>query len=102
MPANSKHLNPSFHQRFAKISAGFVGGYLVSVSMFMALALWMDPGDMLITLLFGGVIVWGVLMIIPFLFRNGWWAWLVYLLVLLLFSSVIYFSKIYFPEQLPV
>ncbi|MBL6447721.1 hypothetical protein JMN32_15490 [Fulvivirga sp. 29W222] len=102
MPANKKHLTPSFHQRFAKITAGFLGGYFITSTLFMVLALYTDRAVMLVTLRFGGFILWCVLMIIPFLFRNGWKAWGIYLVTTLLFSSILYFTKTESPELFPV
>ncbi|UII29632.1 hypothetical protein LVD17_15130 [Fulvivirga ulvae] len=102
MPANKKHLTPSFHQRFAKITAGFVGGYFITSSLFMVLALYTDRAATLVTLRFAGFILWGALMIIPFLFRNGWKAWGLYLAAILLFSSILYFAKIESPELFPI
>lgn len=97
MPANKKHLTSSPAQRFAKITAGFFGGYGVSVSLFMALAFWLNHVNVLTTLRFGGFMVWGVLFLLAFLFKNGWKAWGVYLLITLFFSGIIYISKIYHP-----
>lgn len=97
MPANKKHLTKSVSQRIAKITAGFVGGYLVTVSFFMALAFWMDHKDVLLTLGFGGFILWTGLLIVAFLAKNGWKTWGIYLLLILVFSLIIYFGKTYHP-----
>ena len=97
MPANKKYLTKSPIQRFAKISAGLLGGYLVTVSFHMALAFWINHVDVLMTLRFGGFILWASLLIVAFLSRNGWKTWAVYLGITLVFSFVIYLSKIYHP-----
>lgn len=97
MPANKKHLTKSGWQRFAKISAGFLGGYLVTVSFFMALAYWIDHREVLLTLRFGGFILWAGLLVVAFLGKNGWKTWGIYLLLTAVFSLIIYFSKIYHP-----
>lgn len=102
MPANKKYLTPSFHQRFAKITAGFVGGYFITSTLFMVLALYTDHAAILVTLRFAGFILWCALMIIPFLFRNGWKAWGIYLVAIILFSSILYFTKVELPELFPI
>lgn len=102
MPANTKYLTKSFHQRFAKITAGILGGYLVTSALFLVLALWVDHGAVLVTLKFGGFIVWCALLIVAFLFKNGWKAWGIYLLAFLLLAAIFYFTTSHFPELLPV
>ena len=90
MPANKKHLNPAFHQRFAKITAGFIGGYLLTNCVFLLFALFIENGPVLMTLKFVGFVVWAGLMIVPFLFKNGWKAWGIYLALILVFSAILY------------
>lgn len=90
MPANKKHLNPTFHQRFAKITAGFIGGYLLTNGLFLTFTLFIDHGPLLMTMKFVGFVIWGALMILPFLFKNGWNAWGVYLVFILAFSAILY------------
>ncbi|MEQ8473031.1 MAG: hypothetical protein RIC35_17685 [Marinoscillum sp.] len=92
MPANSKHLSGPV-QRAAKISAGFLGGYFVTNSLFMTLSLWLDQASTMVTLIFGGFIVWAGLMVCAFLFKNGWWACLTYLLVAGVFSLIFYMHQ---------
>ncbi|MBD8490701.1 hypothetical protein IFO69_18255 [Echinicola sp. CAU 1574] len=97
MPANKKYLTTSKTQRFAKITAGFFGGYAVTVSLFMAIGFWLNHIHVLTTLRFGGFMLWATLFLLAFLFKNGWKAWGVYLLITVLFSGVIFISKIYHP-----
>lgn len=99
MPANPKYLSSNW-QRFAKISAGFIGGYLVTISLHMALAFWINHVNIIITGTYSAFILWAVLMVVAFLAKNGWKIWGVYLLVTLLFSTIIYFSKLYHPIAL--
>jgi len=94
MPANPKYLS-SNRQRFAKITAGIMGGYLVSISFHLALAHLFDRTIIIITSTFTGFILWVVLMILAFLSKNGWKTWIFYLLISLLCSSVIYASKLW-------
>lgn len=97
MPANKKHLTKSISQRFAKISAGFIGGYMITVTLHMALAFWVNHVNVLMTLRYAGFLLWAVLFLLAFLVRNGWKIWGVYLLVTLVFSVFIYVGKMYSP-----
>ncbi|QTE22612.1 hypothetical protein [Polaribacter cellanae] len=97
MPANKKHLTTSKWQRFLKFSAGFLGGYLVSMSLHMALAQWLNHVNVLITITFSGFILWVALFLLAFLAKNGWKVWGLYLLLTLFFSGCIYLGKLYHP-----
>lgn len=97
MPANKKYLTKSPIQRFAKISAGMIGGYFVTVSLHLALALWINHVDVLMTLRFGGFVLWVGLLIVAFLAKNGWKTWGIYLGITLVFSFAFYLGKIYHP-----
>lgn len=92
MPANKKYFS-SPTQRVAKISAGFLGGYLVTVSFFLQLSLWFDRASTVVTMIFGGFILWSGLLICSFLFKNGWYGWLLYLVLTAVFSSIFYFNN---------
>ena len=98
MPANSKHLS-SNGQRLLKVTAGFLGGYLVTVTSHLALSFWFDPINVIITSTFTGFILWVILMIVAFIVKNGWKIWGIYLLLTLLFSFLIYLGNIYHPNQ---
>ncbi|MGS2737867.1 hypothetical protein [Sinomicrobium sp. M5D2P17] len=93
MPPNKKYLTQSPIQRFAKISAGFLGGYFVTETFYMALAAWLNMGNVLMTLRFAGAILWVGLMILAFLAKNGWKIWGIYLLITLFFYAFIYFGN---------
>tara|TARA_R110002074_G_scaffold382842_1_gene562836 strand:+ start:185 stop:478 length:294 start_codon:yes stop_codon:yes gene_type:complete len=93
MPANKKHLNPNFLHRLSRISAGLVGGYLVTVSFFLALSFVLDKVAVLFTLVFGGFLLWVGLFIVAFIAKKGWKLWAIYLLLTLVFSSVVYFCQ---------
>jgi hypothetical protein len=90
MPANKKYLTTSKRQRFAKISAGFLGGYMVTMALHLAVAQWTDRANVIITMAFSGFILWAVLMLLAFLAKNGWKVWGLYLLLTLVFSVCIY------------
>lgn len=98
MPANPKYLTTNKWQRFAKISAGILGGYLVSLAIHLALAQWFpNHENVLITFEFSLFLLWIVLLILPFLFNNGWKIWGIYLSVILFCFVTIYFGRIYHP-----
>lgn len=102
MPANKKHLTPSFHQRFAKITAGIIGGFVITSALFLVLAMLTDHVIVLMTLKFAGFMVWCALVIVPFLFKNGWKAWGLYLVAILLLLSILYIIKTQSPELLSI
>lgn len=82
MPANPKYLTKNPWQQFAKISAGILGGYIVTALLHMCLPLWLPQSkEVLITSIFTFFVVWCALLIVPFLFKNGWKAWIIYIVV---------------------
>ena len=97
MPANPKYLTQSKRQRFAKITAAILGGYLVSVSFHLALASWLNRANVVVTMIFTGFILWVTLMVVAFLAKNGWKIWLIYLILSLLFSGLLYLGLTYNP-----
>ncbi len=98
MPANPKYLTSSKWQRAAKITAAIPGGYGISLAFFVLLALWLpDHRPVLATLKYGLFILWTGLMLIPFLFKNGWKCLGLYLVLIVLLSAGIYFGKLYHP-----
>ena len=50
-------------------------------------------GGLIITTGYTAFILWAALMIIAFLFKNGWKVWGIYLLCILLLGMIIYFNK---------
>ena len=88
MPANPKYLNKSPWHQFAKITAGIIGGYTITALFHMNLPLWLpSPKEVLVTSVITFYMVWGALLIIPFLFHNGWKSWFLYLgLIAVLFG----------------
>lgn len=91
MPANKKYLSSPLH-RVAKITAGLIGGYAVTVSFFLMLSNWFDRQSVFFTLVFGGFLVWCGLLILAFLAKSGWKIWLVYLGAASLFSLIFYLN----------
>lgn len=100
MPANPKYLTASPWQRFAKISAGILGGYLVSMSLHLALAAWLDHVNVIITGTYSGFILWVVFMTLAFLSRNGWRLWLLYLLITAVLTGIALLGKSFNPNFL--
>ncbi|HEY9561094.1 MAG TPA: hypothetical protein VIR29_09950 [Anseongella sp.] len=86
MPANKKYLTKSPLRRWLKITAGFFGGYGVTISFFLMLSGFFEKQNVLMTALVAGSILWAVLMALAFLTKSGWKIWLVYLSLTLLFS----------------
>lgn len=86
MPANKKYLTKSPIHRFLKITAGFVGGYAVTMSFHLLLTRFFKAGDVMITTAFTGVILWAVLLLLAFLSKSVWKIWLAYIVLTLLFS----------------
>lgn len=94
MPATAKYLTASKGQKFLKISAAILGGYLVSMTFHLALAVWFDKKTVIITTAFTGFILWATLMIVAFLAKNGWKVWGIYLLLTLIFCGFVYAGTI--------
>lgn len=92
MPANKKYLTKSPWQRLIKISAGFVGGYILTEAFHMALLQWWNTPNALITLRFFGFILWATLMIFAFMAKNGIKIWGVYLLATAVLALLIYLT----------
>lgn len=90
MPAKQKYLS-SPGQRALKISAGLVGGYLLSTTLHLLLALLPGIGfNFLISGTFSGFLLWVVFIILAFLARNGWVIWAIYLLLSFIFGFIAY------------
>jgi len=90
MPANQKYLSSPL-QRFLKISAGLIGGYLLATSFHLALARIPFIGlNLLFSGAFSGFICWVGLMVLAFMAKNGWWVWAIYLVLSFIFAAVAY------------
>lgn len=89
MPANKKYLTTSPIQRAAKITAGILGGYVIAALFQMCISLLLPyPKEVLITGIFIVFPIWCVLLIIPFLFKNGWKAWGLYLAIIIILYMI--------------
>ncbi|MEM9649890.1 MAG: hypothetical protein AAF969_15535 [Bacteroidota bacterium] len=93
MPANPKHLS-SPGQRVLKITAGILGGFLVTILFHNALgALLEEKGGLIITSAYTSFFLWAGLMVIAFLVKNGWKVWGIYLFLTILFGAIIFLNK---------
>jgi len=86
MPAKKKYLTTSILQRWLKITAGFFGGYGVMITFFLMLTYFFERKNVLITGVVAGYILWAVLLLFAFLSKSGWKIWIIYLVLILLFS----------------
>tara|TARA_R110002167_G_scaffold360062_2_gene577427 strand:- start:1557 stop:1847 length:291 start_codon:yes stop_codon:yes gene_type:complete len=89
MPANKKYLSNPL-QRSLKITAGFIGGYILTEAFHMLLAVYWNVPDAILTLRFAGFILWAVLMVLAFLSKNGWKIWGSYLLITVVLIAITY------------
>ncbi len=93
MPANSKYLTTK-GQRAVKIITGIIGGYLVSASFHLFMALLPATRDAVIILSsFSFFIAWAVLLLLVFLARNAWNALWLYLALTLIFGGAFWYLK---------
>lgn len=93
MPANKKHLS-SGGQRFLKITAGIIGGLILTILFHNALGVLLeDKGWLIITSAYSSFILWAVFMIFAFLAKSGWKIWGTYLLLIIIFGTIIYLNK---------
>lgn len=93
MPAKTEYLS-SPGQRALKISAGLLGGFLLAIAVHLAIGVFMeDKGPMIMTSTYTTFFLWIFLMIIAFLFRNGWKAWGLYLLGVAICGGIIFLAS---------
>lgn len=93
MPANKKYLTKSIIKRCAKIMTAILGGYFVSISFHLALASWFDRTAIIITMAFTSFILWVGLMIVVFIAKKVWQIALLYFVLTLLFSLIMYLGN---------
>lgn len=93
MPANKKYLSSPF-QRFLKITGGFVGGYFVMLSFHLMLTCIFRERDVVITAYLSGYVLWAVLLLYAFLAKNGWWVWLIYTVLTVVFYLLFHFLHV--------
>ena len=93
MPANKKYLS-SPGQRWLKVTAAIIGGYLVTMLVHNAIGIHLtNKGTLALTSAFSAYFMWVGLMVFAFLSRNGWKVWGVFLLIIVLCAIIIYLGK---------
>ncbi|MEL4307753.1 hypothetical protein [Joostella sp. CR20] len=92
MPANKKHLSSPL-QRFLKITAGFIGGFVITEALHMVLAIYFDTASMIFTVRYMGFIVWAALMIVAFLAKSGWKIWGIYFAISVVLGLIVFFNN---------
>lgn len=95
MPANKKYLTTSPWQKAAKLTAGFVGGFILSATIHTAIAAWWGRVEVVVTSGFSLFLLWAGLMIMAFLAKNGWKLWGVYLLASTICVGITYLGRMY-------
>ncbi|MEM7509319.1 MAG: hypothetical protein AAF388_00220 [Bacteroidota bacterium] len=95
MPANKKYLTNSPWQKGAKLTAGFIGGFILSSSFHTAIASWWNRAEVVATSGFSLFLLWAGLMIVAFLAKNGWKLWGIYIAASALFAGLTYLGKVY-------
>lgn len=94
MPANKKYLS-SPGQRALKISAGLIGGYMLSTAVHLALAVVPGMGfNLLVSGTFTGFFLWAVCMVLAFLARNGWKVWAIYLCLTFILGLIAFYGGV--------
>ncbi|MDR0229602.1 MAG: hypothetical protein LBI72_11175 [Flavobacteriaceae bacterium] len=78
MPANKKHLETSIVERILKITAGLIGGFLVSVTFHLFLMYFLPSPPIYTTMFATGYLLWAILFILAFLANKGYKIWLIY------------------------
>lgn len=93
MPANSKYLTTK-GQRAVKIVTAIVGGYLLSATFHLFLAVFPATRDTVIILSsFSFFLVWGGLMVGVFLAKNAWNALGLFLALTVVFGGAFWMLK---------
>ena len=93
MPARKEYLTTP-GQRALKISAGVIGGYLLTSCLHLLLAVVIPFREqILLSSTFSFFLCWVGLMVLAFLARNGWKIWGIYLLSSVIFSGIIYLAR---------
>ncbi|MEM6804724.1 MAG: hypothetical protein AAF696_25225 [Bacteroidota bacterium] len=90
MPAKQKYLS-SPGQRFLKITAGLIGGFMITILFHNSIgSLMANKGALIITSAFSSFIVWAFLLLFAFMAKNGWKIWGIYILIMLGFTAILF------------
>ena len=99
MPANKKYLNQNKAQRIVKVTAALIGSLLVTVSSMLAIAVWVkQPGIVFMTYNYAFILIWCGLMLVAFLFENGWKCWLWYGILTVVFILTFFLGYPHLPS----
>ncbi|GAB3504972.1 hypothetical protein [Emticicia fontis] len=95
MPAKKEYLT-SPGQRAIKIATAILGGYFLSITFHLFIAALL-PGEgrniVMLTSTFTLFLLWGILMILPFLSKSAWKILGLYILLTIIFSIIIYLTR---------
>ena len=93
MPANKKYLS-SPGQRVLKITAGILGGLIITILFHNAgTSLLQENGWLIITSAYSSFLIWVFLLIMAFMAKNGWKVWGIYLSLIFFFGIIIFLNK---------
>lgn len=95
MPAKKEYLT-SPGQRAIKIATAILGGYFLSITfhLFIATLLPTEGRDIvMLTSTFTLFLLWGILMILPFLSKSAWKILGSYILLTIIFSIIIFLTR---------
>ncbi|MEO0528876.1 MAG: hypothetical protein AAFZ89_16710 [Bacteroidota bacterium] len=93
MPANTKYLS-SKGQRWLKVSAAILGGYMATMSIHIAIgALLVNKSALVLTTAYSSFFIWVGFMVFAFFSKNGWKAWGWMLLIIAISIGIIIFGK---------
>lgn len=84
MPANKKYFS-STHQRILKITAGSIGGYLLTLNIHLFFMKIFERKNIVVTGFFSEYILWAILLLLAFLSQNGLKIWVIYIILSFLF-----------------
>lgn len=90
MPANPKYLIKSNRLKFAKLSAALLGSFLVTASLHLLVAAYSDPGIILKSAQFSFFIIWVGLMFVPYLIKDAWKSWLLFIGLTIVFTTLMW------------
>ncbi|MEM7382530.1 MAG: hypothetical protein AAF361_15245 [Bacteroidota bacterium] len=93
MPANKKHLLKSRLGRTSKVLAAILGAMIASLSLHLALALWLGFEYVIPTSIFTIFILWVVFMLLVYWIQKPWKSWVLLILIILVSVAGIIVGK---------
>lgn len=93
MPAKKEYLS-SPGQRALKITAGVIGGYILSIAVHLVAGVLLPfRTEVIMTGAYSVFILWIAFMVLSFLARNGWVLWGIYLFGTFISATIIYLLR---------